>query len=106
MNPIDLATFWPGYAVVASSQHAENTLTLILEPLASELPRCGRCLEPIPLIHDRRVRDVRDRDLFDQRVQLQVPVRRVDCLSCGRVPERVDWLEPASRLTQRLRAWV
>jgi hypothetical protein len=30
----------------------------------------------------------------------------VDCLSCGRVPERIDWQEPASRLTQRLRAWV
>ena len=30
---------------------------------------------------------VRDRDLFDQRVQLQVPVRRVGCLSCGRVAE-------------------
>ncbi|MFZ3207129.1 MAG: transposase family protein, partial [Pseudomonas sp.] len=83
MHPIDLDAFWPGYAVVASRQHTEDTLTLTLEPLASGLPRCGRCLEPSPLIHDRRIRLVRDRDLFDQRVQLQVPVRRVDCLSCG-----------------------
>ena len=49
---------------------------------------------------------MRDRDLFDQRVLLQLPVRRVDCLNCGRVTERVDWLEPASRLTQRLRIWL
>nr|WP_244268448.1 hypothetical protein [Aeromonas fluvialis] len=28
---------------------------------------------------------MRDRDLLDQRVQLQVPVRRVDCMNCGRV---------------------
>ena len=33
-------------------------------------------------------------------------MRRVDCLSCGRVTERIDWLEPASRLTQRMRAWL
>ncbi|MEN1508331.1 helix-turn-helix domain-containing protein, partial [Pseudomonas aeruginosa] len=25
---------------------------------------------------------------------------------CGRVTERIDWLEPASRLTQRLRIWL
>lgn len=49
---------------------------------------------------------MRDRDLLDQRVLLQLPVRRVDCLSCGRVTERIDWLEPASRLTQRMRVWL
>lgn len=49
---------------------------------------------------------MRDRDLLDQRVQLQLPVRRVDCLRCGRVTERIDWLAPASRLTQRLRVWL
>ena len=106
MHPIDLAAFWPGYAIVASHQHVKDTLTLTLEPLTTQLPRCGRCLQPSPLIHDRRIRHVRDRDLLDQRVQLQVPVRRVDCLNCGRVCEHIDWLEPASRLTQRLRAWV
>ncbi|NOM30116.1 helix-turn-helix domain-containing protein, partial [Klebsiella pneumoniae] len=67
---------------------------------------CGRCGQFSPLIHDRRIRLVRDRVLFDQRVLLQLPVRRVDCLSCGRVTERIDWLEPASRLTQRLRIWL
>lgn len=49
---------------------------------------------------------MRDRDLLDQRVQLQLPVRRLDCLSCGRVTERINWLAPASRLTQRLRVWL
>lgn len=106
MHPIDLAQFWPGYEVVACRQSAENTLTLSLEPLAERLPICGRCLQPSPLIHERRIRQVRDRDLLDQRVLLQLPVRRLDCLSCGRVTERIDWLEPASRLTQRLRVWL
>lgn len=106
MHPIDLAAFWPGYAIAACHQHIKDTLTLTLEPLTTELPRCGRCLAPTPLIHDRRIRHVRDRDLLDQHVQLQVPVRRVNCLNCGRVSEHIDWLEPSSRLTQRLRAWV
>lgn len=106
MHPIDLAAFWPGYDVVACSHSAENTLTLDLAPQASQLPRCGRCQQPSPLIHDRRTRLIRDRDLFDQRVQLRLPVRRLDCLTCGRVTEHIAWLAPASRLTRRLCAWV
>lgn len=106
MHPIDLAAFWPGYDVVACGHSAENTLTITLEPKASELPRCGRCQQPSPLIHDRRVRLIRDRDWLDQRVQLRLPVRRVDCLKCGRITEHISWLAPASRLTQRLCAWV
>jgi transposase len=106
MHPIDLAAFWPGYDVVACRQSTPDTLLISLEPLAECLPICGRCLQPCPLIHDRRIRQVRDRDLLDQRVLLQLPVRRVDCLNCGRVSERIDWLAPASRLTQRLRVWL
>jgi transposase len=106
VHPIDLAAFWPGYDVVACSHSAENTLTLTLEPRAADLPRCGRCQQPSPLIHDRRIRLVRDRDLLDQRVQLRLPVRRVDCLTCGRVTEHISWLAPASRLTRRLCTWI
>lgn len=106
MHPIDLAAFWPGYDVVACSHSVEKNLTLTLEPRAADLPRCGRCQQPSPLIHDRRIRLVRDRDLFDQRVQLRLPIRRVDCLTCGRVTEHISWLAPASRLTRRLCSWV
>ena len=106
MHPIDLAQFWPGYEVVACRPSADNTLLIELEPQAGGIPNCGRCGQACPLIHERRLRRVRDRDLLDQRVLLQMPVRRVDCLRCGRVTERIDWLEPASRLTQRLRVWL
>lgn len=106
MHPIDLAAFWPGYEVVACRPSADSTLLIELKPHASSVPKCGRCGQASPLIHERRIRRVRDRDLFDQRVLLQLPVRRVDCLRCGRVTERIDWLEPASRLTQRLRIWL
>lgn len=105
MHHIALASFWPGYDVVAHDSRAER-ITLTLEPLPDNLPRCGRCLQPSPLIHDRRVRIVRDRDLFEQRVRLQVPIRRVDCLNCGRASEHIDWLPSGSRITQRLQTWV
>jgi len=49
---------------------------------------------------------VRDRDLLDKRVELRMPVRRVDCLGCGRVTEHIDWLSQGSRLTRRMEAWV
>ena len=106
MHPIDLAQFWPGYAVVACRPSADNILLIELKPQADAIPECGRCGQACPLIHERRLRRVRDRDLLDQRVLLQVPVRRVDCLRCGRVTERIAWLEPASRLTRRLQAWL
>ncbi len=106
MHPIDLAAFWPGYDAVACRPSANNSLLIELQPQTGSMPRCGRCGQLCPLIHERRIRLVRDRDLFDQRVLLQVPVRRVDCLRCGRVTERIDWLEPSSRLTRRLRIWL
>ena len=106
MHPIDLASFWPGYDAVACRSSANNSLLIELEPQAGSVPKCGRCGQLSPLIHERRIRLVRDRDLFDQRVLLQLPVRRVDCLNCGRVTERIDWLEPASRLTRRLQVWL
>jgi transposase len=105
MHHIALASFWPGYDVAVHSRGA-NHITLSLEPQPDNLPRCGQCLQPSPLIHDRRVRVVRDRDLFELRVRLQVPIHRVDCLHCGRVSEHIDWLPPGSRITQRLQTWV
>ena len=39
---------------------------------------------------------MRERDLFDRQVWLQLPVRRVDCLRCGRVGEHIDWLPSGS----------
>lgn len=69
---------WPGYDVVACRSPANNSLLIKLEPQASSIPKCGRCGQLSPLIHEHRIRLVRDRDLLDKRVQLQIPVRRVD----------------------------
>ncbi len=105
MHHIDFDSFWPGYDVSVHSRCTKQ-ITLALEPRTNHLPLCGKCHQPCPLIHDRRMRLVRDRDLLELRVRLQVPIRRVDCLDCGRVSEHLDWLPPSSRLTQRLKCWV
>jgi len=105
MHPIDLTAFWPGFDIAGHvTSHSITTITL--EPSKTHLPRCNRCRQPCPLIHDRRLRRVRDRDLFDEQVQLVVPIRRLDCLRCGRVSEHIDWLAPFAGITQRLRVWV
>jgi len=106
MYPIALDSFWPGFQIKACRSPDDHTLIVDLEPQAEVVPRCGRCQRQSPLIHDRRTRVIRDRDLLDQRVQLRVPVRRVDCLSCGRATEQIDWLLPGTRLTRRLGAWI
>jgi transposase len=106
MHPIELASFWPGYDLTSSSCCAVNGLTLALEPQAGNTAHCGRCRQPCGLIHERRTRRVRERDLFDQRVTLEVQVRRVDCLNCGHVIEHLAWLEPGARITVRVRLWV
>ncbi|WP_442865836.1 transposase family protein, partial [Aeromonas sp. QDB18] len=82
MHHIDFASFWPGYDVSIYSRCATQ-ITFALEPSANHLPLCGKCHQPCPLVHDRRTRLVRDRDLFELRVRLQVSIRRVDCLHCG-----------------------
>ena len=106
MHHIDIASFWPGYTVIAQALSANHHTLFTLEPRADFLPRCRRCLQPTPLIHDQRIRRVRERDLFDRQVWLQLPVRRVDCLRCGRVSEHIDWLPSGSRLTRRMQCWI
>lgn len=106
LNPSLLGAVWKGFHVTHTEEISDSHLLLILEPDPSLSPRCSRCGQPCGLIHERTVRRVRDRDLLDKRVTLEVPLRRVDCLRCGRVIEALDWLSPHRRLTRRLEAWV
>ncbi|MFQ2910089.1 ISL3 family transposase, partial [Aeromonas caviae] len=52
MHHIDIASFWPGYTVIAQALSANHHTLFTLEPRADLLPRCRRCLQPTPLIHD------------------------------------------------------
>ena len=100
-------TFWEGHVVDSCSEAPDNSLLIKLSEAPQGEARCRRCQQVCVLVHERRRRKVRDRDLFDRRVVLDVPIRRMDCHHCGaRSVEQISWLDPRSRVTQRLRCWV
>jgi len=105
-HAIDLDPFWTGFCLSSSQQTSASELLLRLTPDPAIAPRCGRCQKACGLIHDVTIRRVRERDLFDQRVWLEVPLRRVDCLRCGRYTEHLAWLAPHTRMTRRMTLWV
>lgn len=99
--------FWEGHVVQSVREQADGSLLIALSEDPQIAARCGRCGEPCVLLHERRWRRVRERDCFDRRVWLDVPVRRMDCHHCGAcVTERIAWLPGQARLTRRLWAWV
>lgn len=99
--------FWEGRLVDSCQERADGSLLLTLSEDPSHRRRCGRCGSDCVLLHERRRRRVRDRDWFDRRVWLDVPIRRLDCYQCGaRAAERLSWLDTGERITHRLRAWI
>lgn len=107
LNAMLALPFWEGHVVDSCGEQADGSLLIKLSE-SPEIPaRCGACQEPCVLVHERSLRRVRERDCFDRRVWLEVPIRRMDCHHCGaRVVEQIAWLESRSRVTDRLRAWV
>ena len=96
---------WVGYGV--SSWHREQRgqqrwLIVELVPLDGIARCCAGCGAPVAAIHDRSERRIRDLPVFDEAVELRVPRLRLACPSCGPRLERLDWLAPHARVTQRL----
>lgn len=60
-----------------------QSLLIRLQPADDHLPCCSGCNQHTLAIHDASIRRVRERDLFQYRVWLEVPVRRVRCATCG-----------------------
>src|SRR5574343_144623 len=107
LNAMLALPFWEGHVVESCSEQADGSLLIHLSESPHESPRCGRCRAPCVLVHERRRRRVRERDCFDRRVWLEVPIRRMDCHHCGaRVVEHIAWLDRRSRVTHRVRTWV
>ena len=97
---------WEGFIPVSSQVLRDRECLIKLAANPSVTARCGRCGAACQQIHDTHRRRVRDRDLFDFRVWLDVPVRRVHCAHCGPVRERLSWLPPHARITNRLRLYA
>jgi transposase len=99
--------FWEGHVVQSVHEQADGSLLIHLTEAPDVAACCGRCGQPCVLVHERRWRRIRERDWFDRRIWLNVPVRRMDCHHCGaRVTERIRWLPGRARITRRLWAWV
>lgn len=107
LNAMLALPFWEGHVVESCSEQADSSLLIKLCESAEIPARCGACQGLCVLVHERRRRRIRERDCFDRRVWLDVPIRRMDCHHCGaRVVEQIAWLDRRSRVTHRLRAWV
>lgn len=95
---------WKGYKLerVLWPQMANGTVELHLKPTAKAM-YCQRCGGKCSQVHETAVRRVRDLPLFQYRVVLVVPRRRVWCLQCGSPQlERLSWLSRYQRVTDRL----
>jgi transposase len=101
-----LELFWEGFELETYEQVDAQTLHLHLSPKPSVRPRCSRCGQLTPFVHDVSSRWVRERDLFHYRVWLKVPVRRVRCSACGVCREEIPWLAGRRRLTQAMVNWI
>lgn len=107
LNAMSSVPFWEGHVVDSVQEQEDGSLLVILAECPESDARCGACLQPCALVHERRRRRVRDRDCLDRRVWLDVPIRRLDCHHCdARVAEHIGWLDRRSRVTHRVRLWV
>ena len=97
---------WEGFIATRFVPLSESLCQIDLIPDPQVPPRCPRCGRSCSLIHDTTVRRIRDRDLFEYRVWLSVPIRRVRCATCGVGREALSWLAPRARFTHRLRQHV
>lgn len=106
LNAMSSLPFWEGHFVDSVVEQADGSLLVILNEAGGDA-LCGCCRQPCTLLHERRRRKVRDRDILDRRVWVDVPIRRLDCHHCdARVTEHITWLDRRSRITHRVRLWV
>lgn len=95
---------WQGYRVerVAWPEGSSRTLSIYLKPTAKAM-QCEQCGARCRQVHETTIRRVRDLPLFEYRVVLHVPRRRLWCDQCdGPRLERLAWLGRYQRVTDRL----
>jgi transposase len=101
---IEALSDWEGYRLerVVWPQAGSRTVSLFLKPKVGAM-YCEHCGAHCRQVHETTVRRVRDLPLFEFRVVLHVPRRRVWCERCGGPRlERLSWLGRYQRVTNRL----
>lgn len=98
---IDLCSlFWKGYRLHSHRFLQGQHLLVRLEPDRAAF--CSGCGQSCLQVHERITRRIRDCDLLDYRLTLELPIRRVSCPDCGRRREQIPWLCKHQRMTERL----
>lgn len=92
--------FWKGYSVASFASLEPRHLLVRLSPVGVAF--CGGCGQACLQVHDTVERRVRDSDLLDCRLSVELPVRRVRCPDCGVRRESIPWLHSSSQMTRRL----
>ena len=95
---------WEGYELdrVQWPEPPSQTVSIYLKAAAGVM-NCQQCGTPSRQVHETVVRRVRDLPLFQYRVVLHVPRRRLWCDRCaGPRLERLSWLGRYQRVTDRL----
>jgi transposase len=94
---------WEGYELESGRRTADETeVELRLKVTNDGKHMCSGCGGTVTAVHETTWREVRDLPILGARTVIRVPRRRVLCAQCGPKLERLSWLEPYARVTNRL----
>ena len=99
---------WEGYELdgaqrtEGSTGEASAQIELRLRVERGRVGICSGCGEPAQAVHEYEWRRVRDLPILGCRTYIRFQRRRVACHRCGAKVERLSWLEPYARVTNRL----
>lgn len=109
MSSLSIAYYFPFTRVKMVSQNVHDGGALIrIQPDRRWHPLCHDCHQPAGTIHSQGYRRViRDLNVADRRVWLEVGYRKIWCPQCGKVRvEHLSFCDSPQRLTHRLRRYV
>jgi transposase len=86
----------------------DGGVTISIVPRPGTGFRCSECGEGALIAYDYKdARRIRDFPMHGRRVDLDVPLARVQCAACGATAvQGLDWLEPYARMTIRYERYV
>jgi len=109
MSSLSIASYFPFTRVKVVSQNVHDGGALIkVQPDLRWHPLCHDCRSPAQTVHSQgHRRIIRDLNISDRQVWLQVDYRKVWCPRCGKTRvEHLSFCDSPRRLTNRLRRYI
>lgn len=105
-DPTEFLGEWEGYDIESvrrlSPRRGPACIRIELALREDRPGCCSGCGRRVASVHETIVRTVRDLPILDAQTELVVPRRRLRCPRCGPKLERLSWLSPRGRVTNRL----